>query len=184
MPQLSVKVYDRKVLTYISDHSDVNLIISLRAPNINSKDAVLLFSRLFSKTTKTDDRKECVRKVYISGVHEEKSRRRYKRVKRADERIQGLAWFMCIYTHFCLRHFFYCSFFSDSDRLFVSTSSAAEPKQRVKGLIHGRRFCVFAVYAFCCLFRRRVGLKRVRERKYEYLWKKMFEKILTTYFCR
>lgn len=72
-------------------------------------------------------------------MYEEKSRR-YKRVKRADERIQGLGA-SCVFIHiFCLRHF-YCSF-SDLDRLFLS--SAAEPKQRVKGLSMDALLCAAA----------------------------------------
>lgn len=44
----------------------------------------------------------------------------------------------CVFIHIFAFAIFIAVFFLDSDRLFVS--SAAEPKQRVKGLIHGR-FC-------------------------------------------
>lgn len=73
--------------------------------------------------------------VYEWKENKRKKSRRYKRVKRADERIQGLVY--SVHSQCCLRHF-YCSFFGFGS--LVCVVSAAEPKQRVKGLIHGRAF--------------------------------------------
>lgn len=81
--------------------------------------------------------------MYEWKENKRKKSRRYKRVKRADELIQGLG--SCVFrTQFCLRHF-YCSFFGFGS--VVCVVSAAEPKQRVKGLIHGRAFVCCAVLA-------------------------------------
>jgi hypothetical protein len=53
----------------------------------------------------------------------------------------------CVFIHIFAFAIFLLLFFLDSDRLLVSSStlSAAEPKQRVKGLIHGR-FCVLLLF--------------------------------------